>query len=271
MMSLSSLRRTLKQYDFKICQKHQNVDYFIYSSAGAALFFLDMAKDVVDTFKPYKTKYHRNRDLLQFFYGLKNTIYSLVSIPAICADLIFSALVFIAAPITALINYNEESFIDYLAEEYLYALGIIIYSLTNILGATAQAIRGVTQIVTAPLTLTRVLLRTMLSIGRVEEKFQDRKSIKRLVGEADHILSKDGSKRVSEMKPILDELYRKSVTQTVKKYEVYEDKNIPIKVKDKRFKSVDYNSSYFFGKEQKCISAPVKEEIRIRLAQFRPG
>lgn len=118
---------------------------------------LAMKKDVVDTFKPYKSNYYILRDLIQPVRGVGNIVKGLFN--TVVAPLIFLANV----PRYAVIGISQRSFglfAENMAMNNARAGGGLLDGLTSI-------IRGVTQIVTTPLTLCiRMPLRGIITAVR---------------------------------------------------------------------------------------------------------
>jgi hypothetical protein len=140
MLFLATKRRQWKQ---KHVVNDQNKEDFFEKNQFllAGLTFLNMLKDAVDTFKPYKSKWHLWRDLQQPLNGLKNILFSL-GLAAFALVLIVMA--FIAVPFVLLSRGWKASLNTvYLATNKIAAL--IAHSL-------AKAIRGLTQLAATPLT-----------------------------------------------------------------------------------------------------------------------
>jgi len=233
-VNLSSARRKLKKINFHASDARP------FNDTSTALIFLDIVKDAVDTFKPYKTQQHRARDLEQFYAGLKHALKAVVFILISALWLIAGLSYFIVAPILGTIKYlsripdadsTSVTLLSEITNAYLNSIQMMSASIETFVGSLAQTLRGITQMITAPLTLLRIPLRDYLSPGRPEQKFQDRKSIQRLLAEADSIMAtaQDNPDATAHMHPILEELYRKSHSQHEhKKQATYEDK--PIRV-----------------------------------------
>lgn len=287
-MSISSTRRMLKQINFNASNTKQ------FSYAGAALVILNMAKDAIDTFKPYKTPQHRARDLEQLNSGLKNTLKALVFIPISALWLIAGLGYFIVAPILGTIKYRgstseSTTLWSEITNAYSNSAQMINASIETLVGSLTQTLRGVTQMVAAPLTLLRIPLRDYLSQGMPEQKFQDRKSIQSLLAKADKLMhtAQDSPDATANMRPILDELYRKSYIQRSKKQALYEDTFIHTTRKVPNRSAAGYNSgrrmnhtretesnldaNYFFKNKQTTGSILPGEIalIQNRLNEFR--
>ncbi|MDP1604408.1 MAG: hypothetical protein Q8M03_14220 [Legionella sp.] len=176
-----------------------------YSSSEAQLYLADMAKDGLDTFTPYKTARHRRRDLLQGFYGLKNTM---VGVFFVC----FASWVFVAnlcfRTVPSLFRQGFRPFLSKIKNDF-YGLGIDLF------GAFTQTLRGVTQIATWPLSILRSSWRSLLS-GKWQN-FQDRKSVVSLVKKADSVMQLNSPGSVGSMRNIIDSLAKKVLDNEEKK------------------------------------------------------
>lgn len=116
---------------------------------------LAIAKDVVDTFKPYKSSYYVQRDFLQPLRGLGNIIRGVFNI--IVTPLIY--LVNVGRySISAIRQKSFELFIDNMSLGSLKAGGGFLEGICNI-------VRGVTQLISTPLTwLLRIPFRGLITL-----------------------------------------------------------------------------------------------------------
>ena len=200
---LSKLRQRLKA---EATQLRPSI-YSFYSSSEAQLYLADMAKDGLDTFTPYKTARHRRRDLLQGFYGLKNTM---VGVIFVC----FASWVFVAnlcfRTVPSLFRQGFRPFLSKIKNDF-YGLGIDLF------GAFTQTLRGVTQIATWPLSILRSSWRSVLSRNKEWQNFQDRKSVVSLVKKADSVMQLNSPGSVGSMRNIIDSLAKKALDNEEKK------------------------------------------------------
>lgn len=157
----------------------------------AALQFLDMKKDFLDTFKRYKP-HQVQRDLGQFFTGLVNMFKAILYLGVSTFSTICTLPVFILDPMTGIEFLN-------------CAIGALAHSL-------ALALRGLTQMLTAPLTLARVLFRGIATmIGGWKPLYQG-EGVVELVNQGDNIAAIHNNNRVSTIIPmvsIVEALYKK--------------------------------------------------------------
>jgi hypothetical protein len=156
-----------------------------------------MLKELVDTVAHYKTLRHRKRDLKQFYYGVVNTASGLFFI-CILVGFFIGRVFFDRVP-----NLFNGSFLSDIKND-LYELG------GDLLGSFAQTFRGITQILTSPLTMVRVLYRTWLTRDKNWETFQERKSVVRLVTEATEILASNNQGSIEKISNTLDQLIHKA-------------------------------------------------------------
>ena len=266
-LTLADIRRQLKQQHFNYTETGEDsfLAFFVspYSYPKAALDFFDTAKDVVDFLKPYKTIKHRQRDLLKIFTGIKHTFTGLLLIPT-----------------TVLLHIGEILFTDV---PTLFSAGIMQFARNlkasaslmakDIIGAAAQTLRGVAEICFGPFTMIRATL-----YGNIlKQKFQDRKSVKLLVEEANTLITRNNSGSMAQMTPMLDELYRKAKSNVEKKQECYPNKvNIPLT--GYRKKASEYeceqpiNGKFFVNqriRENGKMTDEDIQEITMHLAWFK--
>jgi len=200
-VAISRLRRWLKQNHTKELQITANeIITLEYSYSWAALNVVSMAKDLADTFKPYKAKFHRERDMWQGYEGLITLIGgisgALSTAPLFISNLVFGCL-------GALFNQGPRIALSQLGRT------INEFAKSGV-GSLTQIARGLTQCLTYPLTLCfRLPLRTFLSKNKEWDKFQEIKSIKRLVAQADDIISRNSPGSVGSMRHILSTLLTK--------------------------------------------------------------
>lgn len=179
---LSKMRGYLKQRIFEFKNERMSV-YSQYSIYHPALYFLDILKNINDTFKPYKTKNHRKRDLLQAEESIRKIITGILGL--------FSSIIF--------------------------ALGALILDgaslssvFKNIIGNIALIIKGIIELVLSPLVLIRVIWRTAFSPDLKEKQvFQERESIKRLVSELQEAIALNDKDTIGKIRPTLAQLFRK--------------------------------------------------------------
>lgn len=250
-MAFNTLRRNMKHTSYQVHELEKYSDRF-YTFQDAGLYILDIAKDGVDTFKPYKTKRHLERDLYQLFSGARNcavgflaVLYGLISIPTI----VFAA-------------FSGET----LKQSETTA--------RNTVGGLAQMLRGAIQIVASPLSLIRIPFRYFAFQGIRDEKFQDRKSVNQLVKDADALLlSPNNEAKVSQMRFILDELQRKTIVQNNSKNQTcYKGKErILIGInKNTMFDHITFfTADYYLDKNSAKISLDQERSINDRLSSFR--
>lgn len=161
---MHSLRRSLKQVHKE--QKDQgtladNKNYYLL----AGLRLLNMAKDVSDTFKPYKSEMHLWRDIYQPFRGLNNCWEG------------FKMLV-LKFPLRLLTQLFGLHIHDHSAGEYLaYGLALLL--------------RGFTQVVTTPLSWLRILMRGAYTSIKGWQRFEKNHSVQELVKLGESLLKNE--------------------------------------------------------------------------------
>jgi hypothetical protein len=147
----------------------------------------DMGKDLVDTFKPYRSNWYAKRDAKQPLYGTYNFFKGIVYIFA-------SLLLLIIFPIYCLSEKTRPKGYGYfstLGGSYVFALSWFIDGILSI-------VRGATKIATTPLTwFIKMPLRGIMSVFTDEKDLliKNKPSIQALVTEA---------KKVHAGKPFLE-------------------------------------------------------------------
>lgn len=205
---ISKLRRNLK--DVHAHEKRETLSgYLTYDSfdepitfSRVLLNFTDIFKNLFDTFTPYKTARHRQRDLLQFFDGLKHLGVGLFTAVMLIVNLIFTTVnlfIFIGTLVWDAIQGHNGSSIEWRLPSAIYIASL----------ALSEICLGISQIITSPLSLIRVTWRSFFSKDKEWEVFQDRSSIKRLVTEADELMNLNQSGSVVRMHEVLYTLTRK--------------------------------------------------------------
>lgn len=247
------MRRFLKRWKDDI--PYRDAPPSFYTTPEVLLYFFDMFKDAMDTFKPYKTKRHLERDLYQFFYGLKNTIVGLFCLLwAILLNVLFGTFVLIVKVCS---NRQE------------ITLDLLMDAPVNLLGALAQTIRGGTQILASPASLLRIIWRSYLSQDMEEQKFQQRKSIIRLVDEAEIIMENAPSDSVEKMSLVLNELHRKLCSNLDKKQSYCEGKHF-IKPGDTAYDPRLF-AVFSIPTDKLILDDELKKDIRDYLFMFSPS
>ena len=203
-MDFAQIRRFLKK------QENKNKLKRLYTYSEVALYGVDAAKNVIDTLKPYKTLKHRQRDLLQFFHGIRNIVTGILLLP-------IAVLFFAIGILFSFANILGGGWVAIVKGWWKSLENLAL----NLIGSVAQISQGIFQVLTAPFALLRITWRTVLSVGRDWEKFQDRKSVQRLVNEADELLLKNAPGVSTHIRLILNELYRKAVSNQEKKQACY--------------------------------------------------
>ncbi|HLB41326.1 MAG TPA: hypothetical protein VJN02_00490 [Gammaproteobacteria bacterium] len=156
--------------------------------------FADMVKDVVDTFKPYKSEWYAGRDAAQLIYGVVNISIAALSVIGTLGLFILNTTRYACSPSTFTHNMKAN----------------LIYTGSWLLDSVTTAIRGVTQIITAPLTWARIFLRVGITLLWPDNlKIENSKSIQRLV-------SKSEAANNSSMELIIKELHRKYMKERSK-------------------------------------------------------
>lgn len=108
---------------------------------GSLQSFADMKKDLVDTFKPYRSNWYAKRDAKQPFYGIYNFFKGI-------GYILGSLLLLIAIPFYYIPERNRGGSGK---ERYFVALvGSSIFAFSWFTDGVLSVIRGVTQLVTTP-------------------------------------------------------------------------------------------------------------------------
>jgi hypothetical protein len=174
--------------------------------------FLNMGKDLVDTFKPYKGFYQSTSDFLQPAKGLKNIVGGLMGlafcfalmIPLILiAELFFVLLTFVTVLFTGGTSRHQRDML-FLT---LASLGI---SASWIAESAITILRGVTQIAAAPLTwFIKMPLRGIITLFTGVPDVEDSKVINRLARKGQNCLDTDPEAR--EMAGVINAVHAKFI------------------------------------------------------------
>lgn len=185
-MGISELRNFLKEKseaEKAFIQTFDGTWEGSYTYSEAFLYLADMAKDVRDTFRPYKRPGQVVRDVFQLFYGLKNVCAGLIhfSLATLMHAALFAgALVIAVFPLIAM-QRNERN----AAQKMLfYAFSELYLVGSSIIGSAFQFLRGVTQVATAPLSLLRAIGKRCFFHDVPFENFKERVDIKSFVDKA---------------------------------------------------------------------------------------
>lgn len=175
---------------------NNNEKYFV----APRQIFKDMVKDIADTFKPYKNVDQTDRDYAQPFRGAKNLYkgFAGITIPTIkfAAKIIGSIIFGIPSSIYQAFTKSHpdaENPLTFLNSEIsktrTQASKLIKDTASEILTGATKMLRGLTQIVTTPLTwFIKIPLRKIITSFTGSPKIEDNRSIKNLVQEANQIL-----------------------------------------------------------------------------------
>jgi hypothetical protein len=150
--------------------------------------FKVMLKDLISTFKPYKSSWYQKQDAKQFLYGLE----SLCDAIGCLFVLAFWPLMSLAGHIKIWIGNNDER-----TRAGLYRHMISIqFAGELILGTFTSLVRGILQLATAPLNfLVRMPLRWLLT-PKNKDELSSSKTLNRLVTEFDEALKKEHSNSI---------------------------------------------------------------------------
>jgi len=147
--------------------------------------FVDIAKDAVSTFDSYKSKRHIGWDFLQPLRGIGNILKALATVAALPIFLV-------AGTIDALIPHKHDQITHEASGRGLeYPLSTrlkIHFTYTLIfwpLSALTTLFRGVTQVVTTPLSWIKIMARGSSSAINGWQKLEDDRGVRRLLAEVD--------------------------------------------------------------------------------------
>jgi hypothetical protein len=151
--------------------------------------FLNMGKDFVDTFKPYKGFYQAKHDLLLPIRGLRNILGGLVglvfSVVGMAAIILVLLVELIASPLMLLFGMSAREWKD-LAKVIFEALGVTASWAAE---AAINIVRGLTQIAATPLAwFIKMQLRGIITLFTGAPKIEESKTIKRLAREGQGML-----------------------------------------------------------------------------------
>lgn len=169
---------------------------------GAFQPLFDMGKDLKDTIKPYASWWYVKRDALQPLYGLGNLLKGAFYLIAIIPLFLFNLFRYAA---------NVKSFDEWVGLAFIFnGIRAVSWFIDGLL----SIVRGVTQIITTPLTwFIKMPMRGIITAFTDPKDLliENKPSIQALVTEAK---KEDGNaegdfKRYKACKPFLDEIHRK--------------------------------------------------------------
>jgi hypothetical protein len=194
----------------------------------AGFDIVDMAKDAVDTVKPYKSKTHLFRDLVQPFRGLWNTLLS----PFFLGLLVPAVIILGIVNVVGLFYKGEaKKALNALKEAAYRIAGYTVLSLT-------KALRGLTQLAATPLTWLRATCRGIYAAVKGWQKFTENAGVQRLLTQAVATIEKNEPGSLRRTLTILARLRDKLYTAGVNGQPVNVDGfdalyyNVPYKFKD---------------------------------------
>lgn len=206
-MPLSTLRQQLKR-NTQMGRHLYTTDHFwevkmdpLFTIQVALLQYLEMAKDFVDTFKPYKTKKNIIADLTFIFLGLRDIInaiplfaVALLSPVFLSMELLFSKnlyLALIAIPLS------------------------LIICLSTLVLATSQLLRGLLEVCATPLVLLRIPFRSLLTWHTGWPKFEDNQGLNIALNRANDCLQINialtGSTKLEKLEDLIEHLNHKAI------------------------------------------------------------
>jgi hypothetical protein len=184
----------------------------------------DMKKDLVDTFKPYRSDWYAERDVKQPLAGLFNFFKGI-------GYILGSLLLFIALPIYSIPQKNRPEGVG-----YFFALGgRYVCALSWFIDGVLSVVRSATQLVTTPLTWwIKIPLRkgiTSFVSKKDDLLIENRETIQKIVNGANllndnlEICDKNKDKKIirhieEECYPVLENMVREKYTKAIKRGEV---------------------------------------------------
>lgn len=148
--------------------------------------FLDVKKDLTNTFKPYKSSYYLKKDAMQPLYGVTNLLKGLVYIVAAPLTLLFN--LFIREPYRTIKSFIS---LSSALTHYFHNTKInVLRTMSWLLDGSLNVIRGVTQIATTPLTwLIKIPMRELITTIKGAPTIEENNAVKNLVSKANAILA----------------------------------------------------------------------------------
>ena len=209
--------------------------------------FVEMAKDVADTFKPYKTIWpHAIKDFLQPLRGVGNILKALATIAALPLFLVIGT-IDAFFPFKYDKEYNGENLDHPLSKRVLYNFQAILSWVPH---AITTIIRGITQIAFTPFAWVKVLIRAGITKKYGRQKIQDDRGVRQLMEEIKNADSVEIYKknRPYEDDEVLERYIDSSGKQTNKPFEHVIDPD-------------GYRQSIDEELERKCIRAYKQKRV----------
>ncbi len=142
---------------------------------------VDVGKDFIDTFKPYKSIYHIKRDFMQPISGIGNIAKGIVNL--------------IGAPIYFVFELVNWNIVSSTPLNLYTAAWFGVRALSWLLEGAFSLARGITQIAATPLTwFIKMPVRELVTLIKGAPKMEENKGIQRLVA--------DGKRAIEEIKAL---------------------------------------------------------------------
>lgn len=205
-MSLATLKNRIKRrtntgkYVPAIISTDIIAEYFLHSEISyqvAALQFLEVTKDLLDTFKPYKTLSHIKSDLKYILSGLAITILNTLALATLIsfAPLAF-AMDLILHPLTSLLEFSSN----------------FIGAINEIVVLSATLLRSLFEIAIAPLFLLRIPLRAAITWHHGWPTFEGNSGLDRTLEQGEAILNTELTpENIEDCKYIIEHLNYKAI------------------------------------------------------------
>jgi hypothetical protein len=155
--------------------------------------FLNMGKDVVDTFKPYKGFYQSTRDFLQPLDGVWNILRGAVLVVLSLGGMMSALYPFLLALIISplILCFMPSRYVGDALGFYLSMAGIYFSSMNE---GTAAFLRGLGQVATTPLTwFIKMPLRGLITLFKGVPKAEESETIVRLAKAGHDMLDVDAN------------------------------------------------------------------------------
>lgn len=160
---------------------------------------VDMRKDLVDTFKPYKIKSHIGRDFMQPVRGLGNIAKGVAILPT--AVVVFVANIVRYAFISADMKTFKHNMVVLFRRTFAWSLD----SISNV-------VRGVTQVLTTPLTwCIKMPLRCILTAVKGFSKIEQNRNMQRIAAEGKKAVEDESFEGLDAARHTLSRKFHKAI------------------------------------------------------------
>lgn len=248
-----SQRFYLTESEYESTRKFSPPKYFLAMLIAPFQHFLNMAKDAIDTFKPYKSTVQMRRDFLQPIYGVGNILKGIL-------NLILTPLILVINILRETVKFLKSLKNAHISKSFLVYIKNISLNFVRTLSWTLDGcfslLRGMTQIVSTPLTwLIKIPLRSIITALKGTPKIEDSSSVKKLITKGKNLIKEN----THFFAPVMDGITKSLHAKFEKGVSRGQPTNIDPEIEKEKFKLEvrrDWNNNYYttiYAKPEKSL------------------